>query len=307
MDKTIKKEESAAQALKFPPWMKKKVIYNHQASEVKQILEGLQLTTVCQGAVCPNICECFGRGTAAFMILGKNCSRSCRFCAVGSCGVEDPRRDRPLRTPDMGEPINIAWAVKRLNLRYAVVTSVTRDDLSDGGASHFVATIIAIRSRSDAKIEILTPDFKGSQASLDAIIAARPDVFNHNIETIPRLYPEVRPQADYKRSLDVLRYVKENSDISTKSGIMVGMGEKTQEVLDVMTDLREAGCSMLTIGQYLAPSEKHYKMEKFVTPEEFAEYEQYGKKMGFRSVAAGAFVRSSYHAGENFESIDNKE
>jgi lipoic acid synthetase len=255
---------------------------------VRELLDGLQLHTVCQSAQCPNLCECFARGTATFMVLGTTCTRNCGFCAVGH-GAPAP--------VDPQEPARVAQAALGLGLRHAVVTSVTRDDLPDGGSGHFAATVEAIRSVSDATIEVLTPDFQGRWECLERVLDARPDVYNHNVETVPRLYPTVRPQARYERSIELLRRVAERGGgIVGKSGLMVGLGESRDEVLGVLRDLRDAGCEAITIGQYLRPSPLHLPVERFVTPDEFDAYRREAEAMGFAAVACGPFVRSSYHA-----------
>jgi lipoic acid synthetase len=259
-----------------------------QVRRVRELLARLELHTVCQSAHCPNACECFARGTATFLILGEACTRDCRFCAVEH-GAPGP--------PDRGEPRRVAEAARRLGLRHMVVTSVTRDDLPDGGSGQFAATIAAIRVASDATIEVLTPDFQGRWECLDRVVEAGPDVFNHNVETVPRLYPRVRPQARYARSLELLRRVAErDGGILTKSGLMVGLGECYDEVIGVMGDLREVGCEALTLGQYLQPSREHLPVEEFITPETFGAYRKEAEAMGFLAVAAGPFVRSSYQA-----------
>lgn len=264
---------------------------------VVNLLAELGLATVCEGAHCPNRNECFERGTATFMILGETCTRNCRFCAVGHGAAGPPRED---------EPRAVAQAAARLGLRHVVVTSVTRDDLADGGAGHFAATIRAIRAAvPEAAVEVLTPDFQGDAAAVATVVAAGPDVFNHNIETVPRLYGAVRPQADYGRSLGVLREAARvgreiGLRVHTKSGLMVGMGERKEEVWEVLGDLREAGCEIVTIGQYLAPSREHYGVVRYVEAEEFEEMAERARGMGFGAVASGAFVRSSYRAGEVF-------
>ena len=285
----------------FPEWLKKRVRAGDAAADgdagalVRELLRELRLDTVCRAAHCPNQCECFGHGTATFLILGPVCSRNCTFCAVDS-GTPAP--------VDEDEPERVAEAVARLKLRHVVVTSVTRDDLYDGGAKHFARTITAIRRRCAAVVEVLTPDFQGSEAAFDTVIEARPDIFNHNIETVPRLYPAVRPQADYARSLAALRYVKgAGGGICTKSGMMVGVGEERDEILDACRDLRAAGCDILTIGQYLRPSPRHLAIDRFVTPEEFDDFRREALAMGFLSVASGPFVRSSYNAREVYEAI----
>ncbi len=275
----------------FPEWLKKKVSFGEGYIRVKNLLKDLNLNTVCQSAGCPNIGECFARGTATFMILGNVCTRNCRFCAVPK-GIPEPLDD--------GEPERVAQAVLRLGLKHVVVTSVTRDDLPDGGALHFAKTIQEIRkAKPDATIEVLTPDFKGDSNAINVVIDAHPDIFNHNVETVPRLYRTVRPQADYKRSLYVLKYVKEKApEIYTKSGLMVGLGETKDEVVDVMKDLREVDCDILTIGQYLQPTKHHIEIAEFIRPEMFKEYEKIGYDLGFKYVASGPFVRSSFHADD---------
>lgn len=259
---------------------------------VFRLLERLHLHTVCQGAKCPNMAECFGRGTATFMILGNVCTRNCRFCAVPG--------GEPLPL-DEDEPRNVAEAVAALNLRHAVVTSVTRDDLPNGGSGHFARTIREIRARCGASVEVLTPDFKGNEEDIARVADALPDVFNHNIETVPRLYPAVRPQADYSRSLEVLRFVKNRRpEIVTKSGLMVGLGETGEEVVEALKDLRGTGCDFVTIGQYLRPSKAHLPIARFVTPEEFDGLAETARTLGFGGVASAPFARSSYHAGEMY-------
>ncbi len=275
----------------FPPWLKKRVSFNEDYIKVKNLLKKLNLNTVCQSAGCPNIGECFARGTATFMILGNVCTRNCRFCAVPK-GKPEPLDDDELR--------RVAEAVLKMGLKHVVVTSVTRDDLSDGGAAHFAKVIEEIRKvKPDTTIEVLTPDFKGDHDAIKTVVDLLPDIFNHNVETVPALYNMVRPQANYKTSLEVLRYVKElNSDIYTKSGLMVGLGEKEDEVIEVMKDLREVGCDILTIGQYLQPTLKHLEVKEYVRPEIFEKYKEIGYELGFKYVASGPFVRSSFHADD---------
>ena len=278
---------------KFPPWLKKRVIANENLKKTAAILKDLKLHTVCEEADCPNINECFGISTATFMILGNVCTRSCRFCGV--------KKGRSLPV-DSTEPSRVAEAVKRLNLKYVVITSVTRDDLTDGGAEQFAKTISTIKEKiADSKVEVLVPDFQGSQKSLKTVLSAKPDVFNHNVETIKKFYPKVRPQANYKCSLAVLKFAK-GAGFITKSGIMLGLGEKKEGVVKVMEDLRNVNCNLLTIGQYLKPNKKCLEVERFVPPIEFAEYQEIGEKLGFASVMAGPFVRSSYQA-EKMEKI----
>jgi len=254
------------------------------------------LHTVCEEARCPNLGECFSRGTATFLILGNICTRNCGFCAVEH-GDPVPADEK--------EAEKVAQAVEKMGLRYVVVTSVTRDDLPDGGASHYAKTIQAIREvDGSAKVEVLIPDFQGDPSSLAMVLDASPDVLNHNIETVPRLYSIVRPEADYRRSLQLLKRSKDcYPDILTKSGFMLGLGEKEEEVLRLMEDLKGAGCDFLTIGQYLQPRSDRLPVIQYVPPEEFDEYKKIGREMGFKSVASGPFVRSSFHAYQLFEDI----
>jgi lipoic acid synthetase len=281
----------------FPPWLRKRVPSRGEAAAVRALLEELDLETVCSSAHCPNLPECFARGTATFLILGDACTRSCRFCAVPT-GPSGPPRDE--------EPEAVAEAAARMRLRHVVVTSVTRDDLPDGGAGHFARTITAIRRRlPKAVVEVLVPDFQGSLEAVRTVCDAGPDVFNHNVETVPRLYPAVRPEADYRQSLQVLAAAHRFSDDRdrprrTKSGLMVGLGETHEEIRAVLADLRDAGCDILTVGQYLAPSKQHAPVERFVEPEEFEALEAEARGLGFPAVAAGPFVRSSYRAEEVF-------
>ncbi len=284
---------------RLPPWLKKRLPAGGQAAAVSKLLGELNLATVCSSAHCPNLAECFSRRTATFMILGDRCTRSCRFCAVPTGDVP------PLRAE---EPEAVAEAAARLKLRHVVITSVTRDDLPDGGAGHFAQTIQAVRARlPKAIIEVLTPDFQGDTDAIETVLRAEPAVFNHNLETAADLYDQVRPQADYQQSLNVLSCARSLADsagvsIHTKSGLMVGCGETHDQIVRTMGDLREANCDILTIGQYLAPSDKHLPVARFVEPAEFAALEQIGRDMGFAAIAAGPFVRSSYQAEELFES-----
>jgi lipoic acid synthetase len=282
--------------LRKPPWLKKRIPPFRDLQKVKSILSETDLHTVCQEARCPNLGECFSRGTATFLILGRVCTRGCGFCAV--------ERDAPAR-PDEAEPERVAQAVQKMSIHYVVITSVTRDDLADGGASSFAETIRAIRALNPKiNIEVLIPDFKGDLRSLKAVLKECPEVLNHNIETISRLYPRVRPLADYKRSLNLLKRSKEDCPhIPTKSGFMLGLGETQEEVLELLRDLREVGCDFLTIGQYLQPRQDRLPVVRFIPPEEFEEYKRIGEEMGFRAVASGPFVRSSFHASEMFETI----
>jgi lipoic acid synthetase len=256
---------------------------------MQSLMEGLHLHTVCQEARCPNGSECFSRKTATFLILGNACTRQCTFCAVGI--------GQPLPV-DEAEPFQLLAAAEKLDLHYIVVTSVTRDDLPDGGAGQFARIIRLIREkRPGSQVEVLIPDFLGSEASLKTVVDASPKVINHNVETVLRLYPEVRPGADYSRSVNLLARVKEmDSEIMTKSGLMLGLGETAAEVLEVMGDLREAGCDLLTIGQYLQPSPEHHPVIRYVTPEEFDRFGEQAREMGFAGVAAAPLVRSSYQA-----------
>jgi len=279
--------------MKKPEWLRIKYRKNEQTEQVISLLKRLSLHTVCQEAMCPNLFECFGKKTATFMILGKNCTRNCTFCNVQK-GKPDP--------VDVHEPEHLVEAVKELGLNYIVITSVTRDDLTDGGASQFVQAIQKLHQFSDELlVEVLIPDFNGNHDALAEVVKAEPDVLNHNVETVPRLYPEVRPMADYQRSLTVLKRSKEiNPKILTKSGIMLGLGEKEKEVYHVLQDLRKAGCSMLTIGQYLAPSRFHHPIVEYIHPYQFANYEEKAYQMGFKGVASAPLVRSSHRAKELF-------
>lgn len=280
--------------LKKPTWLKKRIPPLQDLLKVKLILEQAHLHTVCEEARCPNLGECFSSGTSTFLILGRVCTRNCGFCAVEH-GV-------PVTT-DETEPEKVAQAVQKMGLRYVVITSVTRDDLPDGGAYLFSKAVQAIRALGPKiKIEILIPDFQGDSTSLEIVLKEGPDVLNHNIETIARLYATVRPQAHYQRSIDLLRRSKEDyPHIPTKSGFMLGLGETQEEVLELLRDLREVGCDFLTIGQYLQPRPDRLSVERFVPPEEFAEYKRTGEEMGFRAIASGPFVRSSFHASQMFE------
>ena len=254
-----------------------------------------RLHTVCEEARCPNQHYCFSKPTAAFLILGDACTRNCGFCSV------EHRSPLP---PDPLEPGRVAEAAADMQLRYVVITSVTRDDLPDGGAAHFAAAITAVRLRlPDARIEVLIPDFQGDRAALRTVLAARPDVLNHNVETVPRLYPDVRPQARYERSIALLKTAKEYAPhVMTKSGLMAGLGERYDEVLEVLGDLRTAGCDAVTIGQYLRPTKKHLPVVEYIHPDVFAELGLYAKALGFSSVSSGPLVRSSMNAEENFSS-----
>jgi len=279
---------------RLPAWAAKKRGILHEARPLRRVLRDVGVRTVCEEARCPNIGECFSRPTATFMIAGTRCTRRCGFCAV------DTARPAPL---DPDEPRRIAEASRRMGLRHVVVTAVARDDLADGGAAHFAATIHALRSAvPSARIEVLTPDFKGEEQPLRTVLDAAPDVFNHNLETVARLSRAVRPQASYARSLAVLARAKVlRPSALTKSGLMVGLGETPEEVRHAMADLRAAACDALTIGQYLQPTRTHLPVVEYVAPAMFAEYGRIGREFGFRHVAAGPFVRSSYHAEDTLE------
>jgi lipoyl synthase len=277
-----------------PDWLKIKVQDGPQRRRVTGLIQKLSLNTVCEEAHCPNLMECFSRKTATFMILGRICSRNCTFCNVTG-GRPEPVNPR--------EPERVAMAVRELGLNYAVITSVTRDDLPDGGAGHFVRVIQAVRERNPAiNLEVLIPDFSGSPESIHMVVQARPEVVNHNLETVARLYPAVRPQAVYSRSLLLIKKIKEiNTEVLTKSGIMVGLGEEKTEVVRVFKDLRSVGCDLLTVGQYLAPSKAHHPVLAYIPPETFDEYRKIALDLGFRQVACGPLVRSSYRADEGLK------
>jgi len=277
-----------------PAWLNKKINLR-DCDKMRQLLRGLKLHTVCEEAACPNISECFKKQTATFMILGRNCTRSCAFCNIGH-GEPSP--------VDNAEAGHIAEAVFRLGLRHVVITSVTRDDLKDGGARQFAETALAIRKAcGNVSIEALIPDLNADRASIKTVVDSAPDIINHNLETVSRLYPEVRPEADYSRSLNVLKIVKELSGTSiyTKSGIMLGLGEREDEVLSLFQDLRRVECDFLSIGQYLAPSKSHYPVKEYIRTELFDYYKQKGEEAGFRFVASAPYVRSSYMAEEYIE------
>jgi len=275
----------------FPPWLRQKIPSCGAFEKTRGILEDLALDTVCRGARCPNRARCFARGTAAFLLLGPSCTRRCAFCAIDR-GTPSP--------PDPSEPRRVAQAVKRMGLTYAVATSVTRDDLPDGGAAHFAATVRAIREEAPGVlVEVLTPDFRGDAEAVRAVARSGPDVYNHNVETVPSLYAGVRPQADYRRSLEVLVKAKAAAPASlTKSGLMLGLGESEGEVLEVLRDLRDAGCDLVTIGQYLKPAKDCLEVVRYVPPEEFDAWAGRARSLGFRGVASAPFVRSSYRAEE---------
>ncbi len=288
MDK-IKNRKSAK-----PPWLKKSLPKGGDYQKVRNLLSRAKLHTVCQEANCPNMFECFSKDTATFMILGSVCTRNCRFCNIS--------QKEPISV-DSDEPMRVAKAVQDLNLKYVVVTSVTRDDLDDGGAFQFANTIKAIKSTiSDTiKIEVLIPDFQGNFKALKIVVDANPDVLNHNIETVPSLYPTARPEADYQQSLDLFKNVKSiDSSMPVKSGIMVGLGETMEELAQTMKDLYKNCCDIITIGQYLQPTKNHLKVQKYYSPEEFKIIEDKARQIGFKKIASGPFVRSSYNASDLF-------
>lgn len=275
---------------RLPEYLKRPIINTDSTRNVRRILKNHCLSTVCENARCPNKNECYTKNTATFLIMGDVCTRNCRYCNI-SC-------EKPLPL-DKDEPLHVAQAVKDLGLKYAVITSVTRDDLPDGGAEHFANCIYEIRKlMPDTKIEILTPDFKGDVNALNTIIVANPDVFNHNIETVSSLFKTARPQGNYEQSLNVLKYIKANSKIPTKSGLMVGLGEGFEQIEETLTDLKNAGCDILTIGQYIQPSKAHLEVAKYYTLEEFEELQQLAKKIGFKHYQINPLVRSSYRAAD---------
>lgn len=282
---------------KRPEWLRVKLQGGGRKKQVEDMLKRLSLHTVCEEANCPNLMECFNRKTATFMILGKNCTRNCTFCNVTKGHVEQV---------DPQEPVRVAQAVIELGLKHAVITSVTRDDLEDRGAGHFAEVIRRIKELDESVVvEVLIPDFKGDTKALSKVVEAKPEVINHNIETVPRLYPTVRPMAIYRRSLELLKNVRAmDSDTLTKSGIMLGLGEKEEEVIETLKDLREAGCDLLTIGQYLAPSSKHHPVIEYIHPDIFEKYKNIGMELGFKFVASSPLVRSSYHADQVSELLN---
>lgn len=275
---------------RLPEFLKRPIIDTDKTRTVRKILKSNCLNTVCEGARCPNKNECYSNHTATFLIMGSVCTRNCRYCNI-SC-------QRP-ESLDENEPLHVAQAVKDLGLKYAVITSVTRDDLPDGGANHFAKCINEIRKISpNTKIEILTPDFKGNEESLNTIIKAHPDVFNHNIETARDIFKTARPQGNYDTSLRVLKYVKENSDIKTKSGFMIGLGEDIEQIKQTITDLYSVNCDILTIGQYIQPSKEHLPVAKYYNPEEYEELKDIAKNIGIKYFQIGPLVRSSYNAAK---------
>ena len=284
---------------KLPEWIKVRVSEGEHYQELKRLVSDQRLHTVCEEAQCPNIYDCWNRRTATFMILGATCTRACRFCAVTS--------GRPTEL-DITEPLRVAESVAQLGLRHAVITSVDRDDLRDGGAEIFARTIRAIKRRSPGTtVEVLTPDFAGNLDVVTTVVEAEPDIYNHNTETVPRLYPAIRPKAVYANSLGLLRHVKGlRPDMVTKSGVMVGLGETEEELLDVFRNMRAHDIDVLTVGQYLRPSKKHAEVVRYYRPEEFARLKEQALAMGFRHVESGALVRSSYHADEQVPSPGQK-
>ena len=281
---------SPVPARRLPSWLKRPLPSGNGNSFTEGLLRELRLETVCENARCPNRPECYARRTATFMILGNVCTRPCGFCSVAK-GTPD--------APEDDEPDRVAEAAHRLGLRHVVITSVTRDDLPDGGADHFYRCVVAVRRRTGAAVEVLTPDFLGDARAVDRVLEARPEEFNHNAETVPRFYKKVRGRADYQRSLDLLAHVKHRApEVVTKSGLMLGLGETYEELFEVLADLRAAGCDTLTLGQYLTPTLKHVPVARYLPPEEFDALAVLARKLGFKQVVAGPFVRSSYHADE---------
>ena len=275
---------------RLPDYLKRPTIDTDKTRTVRRILKTKCLNTVCENARCPNKNECYTKNTATFLIMGNNCTRNCRYCNI-TCA-----RPEPL---DLAEPFHVAEAVKDLGLKYAVITSVTRDDLPDGGAQHFANCIYEIRKISpDVKVEILTPDFKGNKNSLDTIIKAHPDVFNHNIETVKNVFKNARPQGDYDCSLEVLKYIKDNSNIITKSGLMIGLGETFEDIEQTLVELKNVGCDILTVGQYIQPSKEHLAVSKYYTPSEYEDLKALAEKIGIKHYQIGPLVRSSYRESE---------
>lgn len=277
---------------RLPEYLKRPIIDTEKTKTVRSILKTKCLNTVCEGARCPNKSECYSRNTATFLIMGNVCTRNCRYCNIGTA--------KPLPL-DLNEPKHIAEAVKELGLKYAVITSVTRDDLPDGGAEHFKNCIEEIRKITNTKIEILTPDFKNNKDALDLIIQANPEVFNHNIETVKSLFKTARPQGNYKYSIQVLKYIKDNSNIITKSGLMVGLGETLNEIEETLVDLKNAGVDIITIGQYIQPSKAHLPVAKYYSLEEFENLKQLAQKVGITNYQIDPLVRSSYRASLSFQ------
>lgn len=280
---------------RLPAWLKRPLPKGNENFYTHNLLRELKLETVCENARCPNRPECYSRRTATFMIMGNVCTRPCGFCSVPRGHPENLEDDEPAR---------VAEAAFRLGLKHVVITSVTRDDLPDGGAEHFVRCVAAVRARTGAAIEVLTPDFLGDARAIDRVIEAQPEVFNHNTETVPRFYKKVRGRAEYQRSLDLLARIKDRAPhIVTKTGLMLGLGETRTELLETLADLRAVRCDMLTLGQYLTPTLKHVPVARFLPPEEFAELAALARSLGFKKVASGPFVRSSYHADEMVHAV----
>ena len=287
-ERQLNSDQAARVAVRKPSWLTVKPFGGEEYQRVTALLDGLGLHTVCQEANCPNRGECFNRGTTVFLLMGPTCTRNCRFCNVR------PGLTRPL---DLNEPGRVAEAASRLQLRHVVITSVTRDDLADGGASHFATTVREVRSKlPSCTIEVLTPDFRGSESALATVMQSSPDIFNHNIETVPRLYAEIRPAVEYRRSLEVLRRARHSHNACTKSGLMVGLGETADELKQVFGDLTDTGVSILTIGQYLAPSRDHFGVVRYYHPDEFVLLEAWARDAGIGTVISGPLVRSSYLA-----------
>lgn len=282
--------------IKKPPWLRRPLFVEPTYEKINGLLSKGRLHTVCQEAKCPNLWECFSKGTATFLIMGSRCTRACRFCAV---------THGPLTLPDPEEAIRIAEAVQTMGLQYVVITSVTRDDLPDGGARFFAESIKKIRKTTpEVRVEVLVPDFQGNAEALQVVVEARPDILDHNLETVPRLYPSVRPQAGYQRSLELLERIKRyDTTILTKSGLMLGLGEYPEEIHETLCDLLDTGCSILTLGQYLQPTREHLPVTRFIHPEEFESWRHVALTMGFSEVVSGPFVRSSYHAKEVYQSM----
>ena len=279
--------DATQKPLRMPPWLRRPLASDKRFFTTTGLVDDLGLFTVCKAANCPNRQECYSAGTATFLILGETCTRNCRFCNIHPGQTTAPSPDEPER---------VAKAAQTLGLRHIVITSVTRDDLEDGGADHFARTIAAVRSAlPTSSIEVLIPDFQGNEAALRTVMAAAPDIINHNVETHPALYSRVRPQARYQQSLELLRRVHAAGGVA-KSGLMVGLGETDDQVREVLADLRTAGCSIVTIGQYLPPTRQHHRLDRYVTPEQFEAYAAYGKSLGLKHVFSGPLVRSSYHA-----------
>jgi len=293
----MKDQPNTPARLRKPEWLKQRLPTGPNFEKIKGMIHKDRLHTVCQEAGCPNIWECFSHHTATFLIMGSRCTRNCRFCAVN---------EGPLEPLDPQEPAKVAKVVRKMGLKYVVVTSVTRDDLPDGGAGHFSETIKKIRQKIPGVfVEVLIPDFQGSKEALATVLKAHPDVLNHNIETVPRLYPEVRPQADYQRSLELIQDAHEfDPGLITKSGLMLGLGEYPAEIRRTLEDMLKAGCRMLTLGQYLQPSKDHLPVKRYIPPTEFHEWRKTALEMGFMEVASGPFVRSSYHARELFQEVN---